>query len=432
MKKKWIIMAVLLAALSMGSDTVEAGSLKGERPKKRTPKISQSVSQPSQSRSAAKKAETGRSVRDEMSRLKVDERGPIIEVGLLSGQKKAEIKCLTDSEALSDGKVWQTYKKGETLSVSQSGDQVSINGKKKKGPVYLAAKKDDGAAFFVKGNSYRGKIKLQPSAYTSGITVVNALPMEEYLCGVVPSEVSPSWHEDALKAQAVAARTYAMFHRDGFRSAGYDVTDDTRSQVYRGTAVEAEATSRAIVETAGEIVTSGGKAIDAVFHSNGGGYTENSENVWGSKISYLRGVKEEGSSTVNKAWTKTVSKSDFERVLDIGSVKKVELSKLKKGPVKAKDRGVSGRVTSFTVQGSKGKKTVTGNEIKSWFGLSSTLFDLEIKGKNVVFTGYGAGHGLGLSQWGAEAMAAKHGNGKDYYKTILTHYFTGTKIEKVY
>lgn len=423
-------MAVLLALFSMASATADAGSLKGERVKRKsTKKISQ---QAKPSASSAKKTEGKASTKDEISRLKIDERGPIIEVGLLSGQKEVKVICLAESEALSDGKAWQAYKKGETLSVSQSGDQIIINGKKKKGPIYLSAPKADGAAFSVKGNSYRGDIKLQPSAYVSGVTVVNAVPMEEYLCGVVPSEVSTSWHEDALKAQAVAARTYAMFHRNDNRDAGYDVTDDTRSQVYRGTAVETEATSRAIVETAGEIVTSDGKAIDAVFHSNGGGYTENSENVWGSKLSYLRGVKEESSKVVNQAWTKTVSLSDFQRVLDIGNLEKIDLSELKKGPVKAKDRGVSGRVTSFTVHGSKGKKVVTGSQIRSWFGLSSTLFDLEVKGENVVFMGYGSGHGLGLSQWGAEAMAAKHGNGKDYYKKILTHYFTGTKVEKVY
>ena len=82
--------------------------------------------------------------------------------------------------------------------------------------------------------------------------------------------------------------------------------------------------------------------------------------------------------------------------------------------------------------GSKGKKDVTGDQMRSLFGLNSTLFDLKVKGKDLIITGYGSGHGLGLSQWGAEAMAAKNGDGKDYYKKILTHYFTDTKIEKIY
>lgn len=421
MKKYWIITAALLAAVTLGSNAAEAGSLKGETSRKTVTRTVQKA----QTQTASSAKEAARS-------LKADEKGPVIEVGLLSGQGTVSVKCLADCEAKADGKTWQTFKKGQTVTAKRDGKQVVLNGKKKPGPVYISPKDEKNAALSVKGNTYRGDIKLLPSAYADGLTVVNAVPMEDYLCGVVPSEVSPSWHEDALKAQAVAARTYAVYHRDSYRDAGYDVTDDTRSQVYRGTAVESAATNNAIAATAGEIVTSGGKAIDAVFHSNGGGYTENSENVWGSRISYLRGVKEESSSVVNQPWTKTVTLTQFQNAVGVGSLKKIQLSKLKKGPMKVKDRGVSGRVTSFTVEGSKGKKTVTGDQMKNWFGLSSTLFDLEVKGKNVVITGYGAGHGLGLSQWGAEAMAAKHGGGKDYYKTILTHYFTGTKVEKIY
>lgn len=86
--------------------------------------------------------------------------------------------------------------------------------------------------------------------------------------------------------------------------------------------MESAATSNAIAETAGEILTSGGKPIDAVFHANGGGYTENSENVWGSQIQYLRGVKEESSSVVNQPWTKTVSLAEFQKLLNVGNLKK--------------------------------------------------------------------------------------------------------------
>lgn len=421
MRRKWIMAAAFLAALAAGGQAADA-ALKGEAPRRKTAQTVQTkkVQNTKDKDSAA------------AQKLKKDGKSPVIEVGLLSGQAEVKIRCLGDTSAEAGGKLWKTYKKGETISVSRSGDQIKIDGKKQKGPVYLKMKKDGEAAFAVKGNTYRGDIKLLPSAYRSGVTVVNAVPMEAYLCGVVPSEISPSWHADAVKAQAVAARTYAMYHRDGYRDAGYDVTDDTRSQVYRGTAVESAATNQAVYDTAGEVVTYQGKPIDAVFHSNGGGYTENSENVWGSKIPYLRGVREESSSVVNKAWTKTVALSDFQNKLGIGKLKKIELSKLKKGPVKAKDRGVSGRVRTFSVTGSKGKKDVTGDQMRSLFGLNSTLFDLKVKGKDLIITGYGSGHGLGLSQWGAEAMAAKNGDGKDYYKKILTHYFTDTKIEKIY
>lgn len=461
MKKKYICIGVLAALLSFGGHA-EAGSLKGESTAASVKKVVRTVSSakvsisPGKKKTAAKtvvkkaaaakktdtaktakKADTAKTAVKKTESTKtaktvpVGKGGPTIEVGLLSGQKEASVKLLADCTAEADGKTWQTFKRGETLSVSRSGKSIVIGGKKKEGPVYLRAS-GSAAAFSVKGNTYRGDMKLIPSAYSDGVTVVNAVSMEEYLCGVVPSEVSPSWHTDALRAQAVAARTYAMYHRDGYRNAGYDVTDDTRSQVYRGTSVEAAATDQAIKDTAGEVITYDGKPIDAVFHSNGGGYTENSENVWGSRVPYLRGVAEESSSVLDKAWTKTVTTDAFGKAAGVGTLKSIELSKLKKGQTKAKDRGISGRVISVKVTGSKGTKTLTGDDVQSAFGLSSTLFDISVKGKNVNITGYGAGHGLGLSQWGAEAMAAKKGNGKDYYKTILTHYFTGTKIEKIY
>lgn len=424
MNTVWTSLLLSAAVLSFGTVTAEAGNLKGETAGRVISAAGKTASH--QAQTASQKKET-----PPLARASSDGKTPIIEVGLLSGQAEASVRCLTDGDVMADGRKWQTFKKGETITAKRDGSHIILRGKRSNGTVELRGS-DDSVNFSVKGNMYRGSVKLVPSAYTGGVTVVNAVPMEQYLMGVLPYEVSPSWHKDALKAQAVAARTYALYHKNGYRKAGYDVTDDTRSQVYKGTAAETASTNQAVLETAGEVVTYGGKTIDAVFHSNGGGYTENSENVWGSQTPYLRGVKEENSSTVNKAWTRTVSLVSFQDAVGAGKLKKIELSKLKKGPMNVKDRGVSGRVKSVTIEGSKGRKTLTGDRMQSLFGLSSTLFDIEVKGKTVVITGYGSGHGLGLSQWGAEAMAAKNGNGKDYYKTILTHYFTGTRVEKIY
>lgn len=359
---------------------------------------------------------------------KKEKLGPDVEVGLLSASA-ADITALDDFRAEVNGKTVKKYKNGTRLSISRSGKNVVINGKKMGDKVYLVTGKT-APSFQVKGNRYRGMMKLIPSTWGTGVTVVNVVPMELYIQGVVPREIVPTWKIDAVKAQAVAARTYAVYHKNGFRSAGYDVTDDTRSQVYGGVSAETEATNRAVRETAGEVVTYGGKPIDALFHSSGGGYTENSENVWGSMVPYLRGVKEE---YTGNPWTKTVSLDSFARSMGIGKLKSISLSKLKIGSShKAKDRGISGRVKTIDVKGKKGMKTITGEKMQGMYGLSSTLFDISIKGKNLIIKGYGYGHGLGLSQWGAQAMAEKHGDGKDYYKKILTHYFTGTKIEKLY
>lgn len=429
MKKIWITAVVLAALVSLSGGAAEAGSLKGQTKKTEGPVIAQKADRPSKvSVSSRKKANKKEA---DTSSIRKTAGAPVIEIGLLSGQKEVKIQCLSDTVITANGKKWQTVKKGQTVATRLSGKQITVNGKKTSGTVLMKGT-SDGAAFGVKGNTYRGDMKLILSAYSSGMTVVNAVSMEEYLYGVLPYEVSPSWHADALRAQAVAARTYAVYHKDGYRTAGYDVTDDTRSQVYKGTASESPATNRAVADTAGEILTYGGKAIDAVFHASGGGYTENAENVWGSQTPYLKGVPEESSPMVNQAWTKTITITELQNAAGVGAIKKIELSKLKKGPMKTKDRGISGRVKTLTIQGKKGKKTLTGSQVQDLFGLSSTLFDIDVKGKKVLIKGYGAGHGLGLSQWGAEAMAEKHGDGKDYYKKILLHYFQGTKIEKAY
>ena len=364
---------------------------------------------------------------------KAGNQGPEVEVGLLSGSE-VNVTGLADFKAESGGKVIGKYTKDTRLSVTRKGDALLLNGKNAGNKVYLTTG-NSAPAFAVKGNRYRGVMKLIPSSWGNGVTMVNVVPMELYLQGVVPSEIVPSWRADAIKAQAVAARTYAYFHKNGYRSSGYDVTDDTRSQVYKGVSAETEATNRAVNETAGEVITYGGKPIDALFHSSGGGYTENSENVWGSTVPYLRGVKE---AYIGNPWTKTVSLSSFIKTMNdygynVGKLKNIQLSKLNIGQAhRSGDRGISGRVKKVTLAGKNGVKSISGEKLQSIYGLDSTLFDISIKGGNFVITGYGYGHGLGLSQWGAEEMAEKQGKGKDFYKNILTYYFNGTKIEKFY
>jgi len=457
MNKKYVAAMILSLAIPFGMmGTVSAESIpvqrravvnhatkSGSAPVKVTVKAAPKASAPKKSSDGDEKKKTSKSTsktkassknkNSSGNTLKISALGPEVEVGLLSNTR-INITALVPLQAVSNGKVIGKYNNGASISITRSGNTILVNGKKAGEKVYLSGGKG-APAFAVKGNQYRGAMKLVPSPWNSNVTLVNVVPMETYLQGVVPSEIVPSWHADAIRAQAVAARTYAYFHKNSYRSSGYDVTDDTRSQVYRGSSVETTATNNAIKDTAGEIITYGGKAIDAVFHSSGGGYTENSENVWGTQVPYLRGVKE---FYTGNPWTKTVSLSTFIKSManmgyNVGAVKNIKLSHLRIGQAhKANDRGISGRVKSITLIGKKGTRTVPGEKIEILYGLDSALYDFSIKGKNLVITGYGYGHGLGLSQWGAEEMAEKYARGKDYYKTILTHYFTGTKIEKLY
>lgn len=382
-----------------------------------------------------KKEESIQKIKEEIKHK--ENQGPDVEVGIISGNSEVKVEGNASFKVIADGKLIKENPEGTTLVFSRDNNKVKINGKTAGSIIYLESNSE--APFSVKGNRYRGVMKIIPARWNSGLTVINILPMELYLRGVVPREIIPSWKSDAIKAQAVAARTYAIFHKNGYRSAGYDVTDDTRSQMYGGYSSETKATDKAIKETSGEIITYNGSPIDAVFSANAGGYTENSENVWGSKVYYLRAVPEVSYSVIDEPWVKEMSLNKFrenlvQRGIDVGEIKNIKLSKLKKGPMKTGDRGVSGRVKYIDVVGKKGIKRITGEKLQVIFDLDSTLFDFNIKnkGKNIEIIGYGNGHGLGLSQWGAQAMAEKYGDGKNYYKRILSHYFTDTKIEKIY
>ncbi|OAT85737.1 SpoIID/LytB domain-containing protein [Desulfotomaculum copahuensis] len=134
---------------------------------------------------------------------------------------------------------------------------------------------------------YRGAMEFRPDG--AGVTAINILPVEQYLYGVVPSEMPSSWPAGALKAQAVACRSYALAHMGSYAKEGFDVLATQSSQVYRGFDGESPAAIRAVDETGGMIMTYQGRPVDAVFHSSDGGCTENSEDVWNGYVPYLRG-----------------------------------------------------------------------------------------------------------------------------------------------
>ena len=178
------------------------------------------------------------------------------------------------------------------VTVTLSGTDLALNGTAGKGNLRVRSLGKDGVIKITDGYTYRGDLELMKSPGRWGITVVNVLSVEQYLYGVVGKEMSPSWSEEALKAQAVAARTYAIAHKRRFSQRGFDLTDDTSSQVYAGVGGESPTVIKAVNATKGEILTYQGKPIDAFFFSTAGGWTENSENVWGTYIPYLRGVSD--------------------------------------------------------------------------------------------------------------------------------------------
>ena len=270
----------------------------------------------------------------------------------------------------------------------------------------------------IAGKEYCGGLRLNKAG--NSLIVINLVPTEEYLRGVLPKEMSPSYPLEALKAQAVAARSFALKNRGKHKAEGFDLCATVHCQVYDGTKFF-ETTDAAIEETRGEILTYKDKLIETSFHADSGGMTENSSDVWGRNLPYLVAVKENFEES--EAWTIKIPVKKFSETLKLDKIKSVKLSTLKIGKA-ASDRTSSGRVKTAQINGEK----FTGLELRQKFSLPSTLFDMKLDKNEIIFTGFGSGHGVGMSQKGAKFYAA---DGWAYEK-ILTHYYKGAKLKKLY
>lgn len=328
----------------------------------------------------------------------------------------------------------------------------------------------------INDKEYRGFLEFYRDE-KSDMAAVNVLGIEDYLKGVVPREVSASWHTEAVKAQAIVARTYAVTNMNKFKSYGFNVDDTVQSQVYGGITSENELSNKAVEETAGKLVMYEGSPAEVFFFSSSGGATENVENVWGgTPRPYLVSVPDtyenpEEASYAN--WEVVLSPAQIQEKLsnlgvEVGEVLDVTIDELSgagrslkttiHGTLKnhtltfEKPRNVLGLYSNmFTVSregGESPKVSVLGangekNEL-SPFGLFAhtaegilEITSLTVIGENgtktyektsgtgdFIFTGKGWGHGIGMSQWGAKGMA-EAGFSCD---EIIKHYFVGTEV----
>lgn len=232
---------------------------------------------------------------------------------------------------------------------------------------------------------YRGNIEIDIDKEDKKLNVINIIGIEEYLYGVLKKEISPHWPAEALKAQAVAARTFAIFNMNKYIDQGYNICASTNSQAYGGVNHEDPLTNKAVDETRGIIMVYKGEPINAVYHSDSGGYTENSENVWGSFLPYLRSVKskfEEKVSPPHHTWSYSVSEKDLTEKLQkqghkINTIVSIEADK----------KSETGRTSEliFTADNNKIISMKT-NDFRSLVGadlIRSTLFNIEIIGKEL-------------------------------------------------
>ena len=256
---------------------------------------------------------------------------------------------------------------------------------------------------------------------------IDTVPFEEYVKGVLAGEVPTSFHIEALKAQAVAARSYAMKKIEDNTTTDYDVVDTVSNQVYMDDAMLKEKwkdqydeklkiIERAVNETKGEYLEYDGKVAQAFFFSTSAGKTENSEEVFQSALPYLRSVDSSWDQEVSPVFQQNYQFSvhDFYQKLGLPYKETVQFQVTKQTS--------TGRVKEVNIDGT----VLKASDISSKLGLRSTFFTFEQAGTNIVMTTKGYGHGVGMSQYGAQAMALKGST----YDQILKHYYQGVQIKK--
>ena len=304
------------------------------------------------------------------------------------------------------------------LEVKRTRDGLTVNGRTVPGLVASAP-----VRVTVNGKGYRGLLEV--TAAERGLLVVNELPLEEYLIGLINCEISSAWPIEAVKAQAVIARSYAVYQKQARRGAPYQLESSVMDQVYEGCDVEDSRAARGVQETAGEVLTWEGKVIQAFYHSNCAGHTESSERVWGLNIPYLRGVPCEYCQQANPVkWEQTIPLKRVEVALRGAGYQVYGVRELK-----VQGRNESGRVQEVGVLSSKGKVSVPGVAFRKALGYSvvkSTNFELRASGEDLLVSGVGSGHGVGLCQWGAKQRATEGFS----YREILSYYYPGVTLGK--
>ena len=263
------------------------------------------------------------------------------------------------------------------------------------------------------GTSYTGRITVWRGE--RGLYLVNDVPLEQYVEGVVLAEVGRDWHREALKAQAVAVRTYVLAQRLANLRTEYDVTSSVLHQVYRGQNSDS-AVAEAVRATRGEVMAFEGEPIMAYYHSTSGGLTEDPSEVFGN-YPYLKSVEASGRLSPYSLWTRRIPLAEVDRAAGVSGTTEIRVVELSKG----------GRARTVSLIGPYGEREIAATALRQalgWIKLPSTDFSVYVRGAEAVFDGRGFGHGVGMCQWTSLELAL---DGKTY-REILAHFYPGADI----
>lgn len=276
----------------------------------------------------------------------------------------------------------------------------------------------------VNGKPYRGLLEVV--FQKNGLLVINELPLEQYLVGVINSEISSTWPMETIKVQAVIARTYAVAKRTERSKALFHLESTVMDQAYDGSDQEDSRAARGVHETEGQILTYKGAAIQAFYHANCGGKTEASQNVWGVALPYLQGIDCQYCATGNSStWEQALPLSRIENALKSAGQKVSGLSDIKAGSRNNRDR-----LTTVLLVSDRGTITLPATKFRMAVGsttIKSTNFTVRVENGTSFFSGIGYGHGVGLCQWGARQRALDGFS----YTEILSYYYPGTRLSNI-
>ncbi|MEO1134256.1 MAG: SpoIID/LytB domain-containing protein, partial [Cyanobacteria bacterium J06639_1] len=263
----------------------------------------------------------------------------------------------------SDGRVLAEVDPLSPLTASSLGSAVQL-GDVQGDRLFLQPSTANGSVF-IDDVWYRGSVELR---LTDGrLMAVNHVALESYVASVIGSEMGGHFPLEALKSQAVATRTFALYNHNKRLQKPYAVGDDQKWQVYKGIAAESPTTVAAVEQTVGEVLVHNGRLINAVYHADSGGATENSEHVWTNPLPYLRAVSDRDLVSP-RPWEKQLSRQDLQReIVGVGQVRSVDVV----------ERSPQGRVRRLVVSGDAGSVSLTGREFRQRFRLKSTMFDVE-------------------------------------------------------
>ena len=311
-------------------------------------------------------------------------------------------------------------KAGTAVQITMASGQFLVNGSPMGGSDITLSCSDQSLS--VSDRTFRGDLVCESK--DNGFIIINRLSLEDYLRGVVPKEMPSSWNIEALKAQTVAARTFALFQIEKHQDELWDVMATVMSQVYGGKSAETVSSDRAVRETSGQILTYNQRPILAYFHSNSGGNTDATQEVFGTELPYLEGVNDPYSTgTKADTWEANFSIEQINSALASDGITGVtNLSPAQTSPW--------GRVNRIRFQTTNGSKELSANTVRLRLGstvMKSTWWQVTNQNSQWHFQGRGYGHGVGMSQWGAKAMADQ---GNDYLM-ILKHYYPRCSVSGV-